>query len=77
LRITGIILLSWIRMFLRLLNRTPIASMSCKHSRKGVFVGTTWNVMVLSGVGTYTTPLTVAVPLLNLIVLLPAAAVSS
>jgi hypothetical protein len=32
---------------------------------------------VPSGVGTRTTPLTVAVPLPNLIVLLPAAAVSS
>ena len=64
-------------MFLRLSNRTPIASMFCKHSRKGVFVGTTWNVMVPNGVGTRITPLTVAVPLPNLIVLLPAAAVLS
>ena len=64
-------------MFLRLSNRTPIASMFCKHSRKGVFVGTTWNVMVPSGVGTCTVPLTVTVPLLNLIVLLSAADVLS
>jgi hypothetical protein len=60
-------------MFLRLLNRTLIASMFCKHSKKGVFVGTTWNVMVPNKVGTRITPLTVAVPLPNLIVLLSAA----
>jgi hypothetical protein len=64
-------------MFLRLSNRTPIASMSCRHRRNGVFVGTTWNVIVLNRVGTRTTPLTVAVPLPNLIVLLSAADVSS
>jgi hypothetical protein len=51
--------------------------MFCKYSRKGVFIRTTWNVIVLSKVGTYTTFLTVAVPLPNLIVLLPAANVLS
>jgi hypothetical protein len=64
-------------MFLRLSNRTLIAFMSYKHSRKGVFIRTTWNVIVPSRVGTRTMPLTVAVPLPNLIVLLPAANVSS
>jgi hypothetical protein len=53
-----------------------MASMSCKHSKKGVFVRTTWKVIVPNGVGIRTTPLIVAVPLLNRIVLFLAADIS-
>ena len=57
---------------LKLLNYTPIASMSWRHRRKGIFIEIIWNVIVLKGVDTYTTSLTVIVPLLNLILLLSA-----
>jgi hypothetical protein len=35
-----------------------------------VFIGITWNIIVPKGVGTRITPLTIVVPLLNLILLL-------
>ena len=74
---TGIILLPWMRIFLRLLNCIPMVFMSWRHRRKGVFVGMTWNVIMPKGVGICIMPLTVAMPLLNLILLFLAVNMSS
>ena len=59
-------------MTLKLLNYTPIASMSWRHRRKGIFIEIIWNAIVPKRVNTYITLLTVIIPLPNLILLLPA-----